>query len=152
MLFQGEPPWKDSASSHRAFAYFDEFRKNWQVIHSTGKEGVNEDSFEEFEKHYLFVKWIPIDIKINSGMFYIWRNNILGRKYDGLQLFGLFLKLIGFITFNSLGGNFRRMTCNEVFLSFCSQVLDQEVGDPDDWDMLMTDALADKIANGGLAQ
>jgi hypothetical protein len=152
MLFQGEWPWKESSSSHRALAYFDDVSKEWAVIHSNGSEGVNEDDFHEFEKHYTFVSWIPMDIKIKNGVFALWRLNILGREYDHWQIAGLAMKLLGLISFNKFGSNFKKMTCNEVFLSFCSQVLKHDVGDPDNWDMKMTDSLAERVAAGGLAQ
>jgi len=147
MLFQGMNPFNKNSSSHRALGYVcpDGHTK---VIDSTGKYGVSVHSIYDFTKKHKIVEETYFKLDLSCYDVNEWVISILGRKYDKLQIFGLLIKRVfGFITFNSLGKNYRALTCNEVILNFIEEfkVVKQIIVDSDNWDLIMTDKLIDNI-------
>jgi len=143
MLFQGMKPWEASANSHRGLGF--EVDGDMFVIDSTGKEGVEVTRRDIFERKYKIVEEWKFEKNITFINFDCWVSSIDSLFYDRWQLLGLFLKLIGLISFNYFGSNFRKLTCNEVFLYFTEEFYGENIGDPDNWDLRMTDKLAKKI-------
>jgi len=147
MLFQGMLPWRKESTSHRAllFTIGNTYAK---VYDSNGSEGVNVSSFEDFITRYEIIESSQINASISKKDIYKWTEKVLNAKYDYLQVFGLFLKrAIGFISFNSIGKNYKAMTCNELVLNFIQhfKLSEIKVKDSDNWDLLMTDKLVDTI-------
>lgn len=148
MIFQGMAPWKKSSTSHRALGVLKR-RNEIEVIESTGKHGVHVDSLDEFKKKYEIVEEIGFRYPLGYNDFHKWERSVVGLEYDYLQVFGLLLKrMFGFITFNSMGKNFKALICNEVILNFMIhfKIMKDQVKDSDNWDLLMTDALIDKLS------
>jgi hypothetical protein len=147
MLFQGMLPWKKDSTSHRAMGFVDRLG-NTMIIDSTGDNGVSESTVEDFQLKYKTIEFIEYEANINHGEFKSWRRKTLNKKYDQLQVLGLLIKrLFGFISFNTIGKNYRSLTCNEVFISFIVDLnlMKFHIKDPDNWDLLMTDELAEKL-------
>jgi len=152
MIMQGMAPWKKQSSSHRALGYYCPKNKH-RILDSTWATGFRDISFDEFSKQYKVVESSKIKTSTNKSEFYEWKNSINGLKYDHLQILGLAIKrLFGFVTLNSIGKNFKALTCNEVILHFCIyfNLTKVELGDPDNWDLVMTDELVDRIIKGSI--
>lgn len=143
MFFQGMVPWDKKANSHRALGF--EIDGNIMVIDSTGDKGVEISRRDRYEERYIIVEETHFEKDITFIDFDSWVSSIDSLFYDKWQLVGMFFKLIGLISFNFLGSNFRRLTCNEVFLYFAETFYGVEIGDPDNWDLRMTDKLASEI-------
>lgn len=146
MIFQGENPFKSSSTSHRALGY--DFMDCEYVIDSTGGYGVKDQCMGEFLEKYKIIETIEFEMNITIGDFCQWIASQNGKKYDRLQVFGLLLKIIGFISFNKIGKNYKKLTCNELILNFVETYLQIPVGDSDNWDMLMVDYLVNEIKAG----
>jgi len=148
MIFQGMAPWKKSSTSHRALGYRCPLGKMW-IVDASGKYGVQKRLLVDFSKQYKIVEGDRFDLKVNPNNFYMWVNDHNGLKYDYLQVFGLLIKqLFGFITFNTLGKNYKALTCNELIVKFAIDfhLIDKNlVKDSDNWDLLMTDELIDTL-------
>lgn len=146
MIFQGENPFNKRSTSHRALGY-QIMETDW-VVDSTGGHGVLDQTFHEFELKYKVIEKITFTLDIDTGDFCQWVAAQKGKKYDRLQILGLIFKILGFITFNKMGKNYKKLTCNELVLNFVATYLKIPVGDPDNWDMLMTDNLITEIKAG----
>jgi len=146
MLFQGMNPFDKNATSHRAMRYT--FNNRTFVIDATKKYGVRDISEGDFLQEYTIVEHIYIPYQVEDNRFFAWLDELKEKKYDSLQLLGLFLKLVGLLTFNTIGHNFKKLTCNEVFLNWAETFLKLAVGDSDNWDLLMTDVLASEVGDG----
>ncbi len=154
MIFQGMAPWRRDSSSHRALAYSCCRIGELRVVDSTGSEGVQDRSYSEWSEQYRAVRKVTYATnKIDRLRFQEWIQEIEGLRYDHRQIWGLLAKqLLGFVTFNSFGKNFRALTCNEVVLSFLLHfglVSESDIGDPDNWDLVMTDNLLNRVITGG---
>jgi hypothetical protein len=67
-----------------------------------------------------------------------WLTDQKHKEYDRLQVLGLALKCLGFISFNAIGNNYKKLICSELILSFLETFMGKHVGDPDNWDLHMT--------------
>lgn len=137
MLFQGFWPWDKKAYSHNAILFTDKYGVD-RVIDSTTKNRVAISNGFEFFKKYKLVEIVELPAPITQHLFDVWTKKIIGRKYDKLQLFGLVLKILGLATFNKIGNNYKRMTCNEVILNYLETFKSYDFGDPDNYDLNMT--------------
>ncbi len=146
MLFQGEMPWNKKSSSHRALGY--DIYENEYVVDSTGGYGVLDQCMGEFLEKYKITETIEFEMDIELGPFVEWVASQKGKKYDRLQVTGLALRLLGLISFNKMGWNYKRLTCNELILHFADTFTAVPVQDPDNWDMLLTDELIEEIKAG----
>jgi len=147
MLAQGMKPWNKDANSHRALQYSIMGSTQW-VLDSTGSDGVRESWLIGFESHYKIVERIEFDLDIDKNKFVTWVSRQSGKKYDYLDVIGDLLRVLNIISFNKIGRNYKRLTCNEVFISFCQDILNIDLGDPDQYDLLSTDEIARKLKRG----
>lgn len=147
MLAQGMKPWDKNANSHRALQYSIMGETQW-VLDSTSSNGVKENWLTAFKVHYKIIDQIEFDIKVDRSDFIKWLTRQVGKKYDFLDVFGDLMRVLNIVSFNKIGRNYKRLTCNEVFISFCQEVLNIDLGDPDQYDLLSTDEIARKLKRG----
>lgn len=144
MVFQGEKPWEKSSTSHRALKYW--IGETEWVVDSTGAKGVKDQVLDPtFTDKYFIVDEMEFELDIDPGEFCDWIDSIIGRKYDRLGIFGLALKILGFVSFNTIGHNYRRLSCNEVMVHFMEKFRDLKVVDSDNWDLNMTDQMMERM-------
>lgn len=138
MIFQGMNPFRKTSWSHNAvnFRIYNEEK----VIHATSK-GVEIVSFSEFISHYTLVGMKELPPPVSVDHFDRWTRKIEGRGYDFLQIFGLAAKMLGFITFNRYGSNFKRMVCSEVILNYLKEFHGYTFIDSDDFSLIDTWAM-----------
>lgn len=137
MIFQGMNPFSKKAYSHNAILFTDRYGVD-RVIDSTVGDRVAVSMDRDFFKKYKLIEMVEMPAPITMHLFNAWTRKIVGRKYDQLQIVGLALKVLGFISFNKLGGNYKRMTCNEVPLDYLRTFKGMEFGDSDNYDLNMT--------------
>ncbi len=128
MIFQGN-------FSHMALGYESE-TGNHMIADVTSK-GCRDMKEDIFFKKYKIVGFKKIKFEINRIEFLDWLEEFKGVNYDTLQIFGLALKVLGFITFNTIGKNYKNLTCNELILSFFERFRKIKVKDSDNWDLNM---------------
>jgi len=136
MIFQGFKPWDEKAYSHLAVE-FTSITGYSKVIDSTSK-GVQDKLSQKFFKKYSIVDYRKLELNCDIIEFLKWFEQIEDRPYDYHQIFGLALKVLGFISFNTYGKNYKALTCNEVILSMLENFTSYTFGDPDNYDLLMT--------------
>ncbi len=136
MMFQGMWPWHKKAYSHMAISY-ESISGRTKFADSTSK-GVRDMVSDVFLKKYAIVDSISIEISANYNGFIDWFETIEGFMYDKLQLLGLLARSIDIITFNSMGSDLNKLTCNEVVLSLLIHFKNLEVKDTDDYDLNRT--------------
>lgn len=144
MIFQKMLPWKPSSYSHFCLIYESETGRS-KCIDATAK-GVRDRTSAQFFKEYKLVNFKTFEVDTNRQEFLEWYEEIEGRKYDMSQILGLALKILGFMSYNKLGRNYKAMTCNEVIISFFEHFYGVQVGDPDNYDLLMTWELTEKMS------
>lgn len=137
MIFQGMSPFSKKSYSHNAILFTDRYGVD-RVIDSTVKGSVAISNGYAFFKRYKLIEMVEMPAPITKHLLDVWTKKIVGRKYDQLQIFGLTLKILGLISFNNFGGNYKRMTCNEVVLSYLKTFKGLEFGDSDNYDLNMT--------------
>ena len=146
MIFQGEKPWDKNATSHRALGYW--VGETFWIVDSTGGKGFHDQLFHPvFNRKYWIVDQMDFEMDIDPNDFVEWVEENEGKKYDRLHVFGLALKLLGLVSFNTLGRNFKRLTCNEVMVHFMVHFGKLKVKDPDNWDLNMTDQMMERMVN-----
>lgn len=137
MIFQGMNPFKKSSWNHLACSYLDE-AGHFRFFDSTGKYGFEERSFHTFHKtnHIVETYYVRIPGKREQLIDWIFDNDPI--DYDKGQIKGNILQLLGLVSFNKFGKNFKRLTCNEVFLKLLKDFRGIYQGDPDNYDLLTT--------------
>lgn len=143
MIFQKMLPWKKDSYSHFCLIYESETGRN-KCIDSTSK-GVRDRTSAQFFQEYKMVNFKTFEVDTNRQEFLEWFEEIEGRGYDSLQILGLALKVLGFVSYNRLGKNYSSLICNEVVLSFFERFYNVQVGDPDNYDLKMTWELTETI-------
>ena len=136
MLLQGMNPFSKKAYSHNAIM-FKGLDGKFLVIDSTSKSVRIQSDISSF-KHYKFISQKKMPRPKDELSFILWLQNILGREYDKLQIFGLLLKMLHLISFNKMGADYNKMTCNEVILNYLEYHCDFYFGDPDNFDLIRT--------------
>lgn len=144
MIFQGMKPWKKRAYSHMAMSFTSQ-TGNWLYADSTSK-GVRISNEQEFKKKYIIVETVRIKISSSLG-FGKWIEQHLGKSYDTWQIVGLALRLLGFLCLNTLGANWKKMTCNELVLSLIHRFKGIDIVDPDLFDLRMTWKVVESVEN-----
>ncbi len=132
MMFQNYMPWNKKAWSHMALSIGDGF-----VIDASGK-GVLKSTEAVFFDEYTLVDMVMIDIDATISEYKAWEQQHTGKKYDVLGIIGLLLKALGFVTFNKIGHNYKRLICSELILNLIDTFKDVYVGDSDNYDLNMT--------------
>lgn len=145
MLFQGMLPWKKTSWSHMSISYTS-ITGNKKFIDATGAHGVTERIASRYAKKYVVIDSILFLIDANEIQFQHWVESQEGKSYDHGQLVGLALKLLGFFSVNTLGSNMRKLTCNELILSFLNEFKSANVLESDNYDLLMTWNLARRLS------
>lgn len=140
MLFQKMLPWKKDSFSHMAIIYLSETGM-MQVIDATGK-GVRNRTILNFIKDYEIIEEISFSSKMERKDFLKWYESIEGLPYDHSQIWGLTLRSLGLLTLNTFGHNYKKMICNEVFISLVEYAYGIDLGDSDNYDLIQTWELA----------
>jgi len=143
MLFQKMPPWRRSSYSHFCLIFKSETGRE-KCLDSTSK-GVRDRTTYSFFQDYRLVNLKTFEVDTSRKEFLEWVEDIEGLHYDKGQIIGLALKLLGFMSYNRLGKNYKALTCNEVALLFFKTFLNTAVGDPDNYDLLMTWELTESL-------
>lgn len=144
MIFQSMKPWSDKAYSHMAISFLSQ-TGNWLYADSTSK-GVRVSNTENFKAKYKIIE--TIRVKVPEGIaFGRWLEQHLGKSYDNWQIVGLAIRLFGFMSLNTLGANWAKMTCNELVLSLIWRFKGIDVVDPDLYDLKMTWKVVESVEN-----
>jgi len=144
MIFQGQNPFNKKSSSHRAV----QFGPN-SIIDCTGGKGVKVNTECNFLDKYTIVDTIDFNLDSTQSDLWHWVETIENKPYDYLDIFGdLLRRMFNFFSFKKIGKNWDRLTCNEVALSFAKRFYNVCIGDPDVWDLILTDKLMKEISEG----
>lgn len=145
MLFQQMKPWHPSSYNHMAISYVGH-TGTWKFADSTFFHGVRDEQPEnEFLDRYKIVHTKRLELDCESVEFKAWLEAQRGKKYDKLSLIGIAGKVLKLFKRNPFGSDFRKMICNELILSMIVRFYGVEVGDPDNYDMLMTADLVESL-------
>lgn len=145
MLFQGMNPCKSSSYNHMALSYIGS-TGSWKYADSNMANGVQDDQPEnEFTDKYKIIHTTNIEIGNEPVLFKAWLENHRGKKYDKWHIIGLIGKLLHIFKRNPLGADFRKMVCNELVLSMIIRFCGVTIGDPDNYDLLMTADLVESL-------
>lgn len=134
MIFQGMKPWKEDSWSHMAISYLS-ITGDWKFADSTSK-GVRSFPRNRFLMRYIILDTKILDIKVRPEEFLRWFEEHEGKEYDSLQIVGLALKVLGFVSNNTIGNNWKKLICSELVLSMLSRFRGIKVVDPDSYDLL----------------
>lgn len=145
MLLQGMRPWKSNAYSHMAIMYVG-CTGNQRVIDARGKAGVDDRIRNRFDSEYKVVNIERVEINAAIDEFKMWSEEQEVKLYDKASIAGMALKLLGIFKSNPLGHNWRKMTCNQLVLSFINKFFTYKIGDPDNYDLLMTNQVVRSVA------
>lgn len=69
----------------------------------------------------------------------------LGKKYDFKSLFGLALKSLGLISFNTIGSNYKKLICSELVIMFLERFFNAKVKDSDNFGLKETERVLNDI-------
>lgn len=145
MLFQKMKPWAPLSYNHMAISYIGQTGV-WKYADSTLAYGVRDDQPEnEFLDSYKIISTKELDVGNDPIFFKAWLEAQRGREYDKWHIVGLAGKLLHIFKRNPWGADFRKMICNELVLSMIIRFYGVEIGDPDDYDLLMTEDLVDSL-------
>lgn len=144
MFFQKMMPWNLFSFSHMAVLY-STCSGRPRVLDATGKHGVSSRIAKRFNGEYKIVKSYTIEICAEYDCFVNWSEEQEMKHYDFEGLTGLALKMLGIVRNNPLGHNWRKMTCNEVVLSLIKRFYGKDIGDSDNYDLIMTEELVKSI-------
>lgn len=145
MLFQQMKPWGQHSYNHMAISYVGHTGA-WKFADSTFAHGVRDEQPEaEFLDSYDIVKTVRLEVDCENVQFKAWLEAQRGKKYDHLGILGMVGKILKLFKRNPWGSDFRRMICNELVLSMITRFYGVEIGDPDNYDLLMTDDLVDSL-------
>ena len=133
MFFQGMNPFNKKSYSHNALVVTS--KSGTKVIDVTASRGVSHVSESKYFEKYRLIDMIEIVPPGNMFDFAEWYLSIQGRKYDKLQIAGLFLKAIGLISFNKIGHNYKRLICCELILNYLETFSNLELYDSDSVDL-----------------
>lgn len=131
MIFQGMNPFNRDSWSHMSISINDKF------FDVTG-DGCLEHASKSFFKKYRIVESHEISKEITDVDFYDFFNEFRGRRYDKLQIVGLLLKSLGFISFNKIGRDFKRLICNELIIAYLAHFHNFKFKDSDNFDLIST--------------
>lgn len=137
MIFQGMNPFKKESYQHLAMSYITE-HGDLRVCQSTRKLGVHEISYSEFQEQYEVVGSRTFSKQVTIKDYMSWYKSIEGKPYDKWQVVGLAFKALNFISFNTMGSNYRKLICNEVPLNFLEKFENIIVVDSDNYDLINT--------------
>lgn len=131
MIFQKMKPWENDSYAHMAISYSDTF-------YDVSGKGYRVHSKGEFLKKYKIVKSHEFNLEISEEDFNQFSLSHKGKKYDQLQILGIALKMLGIISFNTLGRDFKRLICNELIISYLHEFHGLEFKDSDNFDLIDT--------------
>ena len=138
MAFQGMLPWDDLSWNHISCSYVDE-ANHIRFFDATGKYGFEEKSAHTFFKTNKFIGenvYIRIPWDRRQLLDWIYDNEPL--RYDKSDVFGDALRIVGLLTANKYGNNYKKLTCNKVPLKLLNDSRGINFGDPDNFDLLTT--------------
>ena len=145
MAFQKMKPWCSSSYNHMAISYIGQTGV-WKYADSTFAHGVRDDQpEEEFLDRYKIISTKQLDVGNDPVFFKAWLEAQRGKLYDKWSILGLIGKLLNVFKRNPWGADFRKMICNELVLSMITRFYGVEIGDPDNYDLLMTEDLVDSL-------
>lgn len=110
----------------------------WIVADVTGSDGFRCNNLGKWSEKHQIVESRLLRTTPSSSYFMTWMVKHLGVEYDQGQVFGLLLRALGLFTNNTMGHNYKKMTCNELVLSYAEEFLGAEIGDSDEYDLNMT--------------
>jgi len=145
MLFQKMLPWCSGSYNHMAISYIGQTGV-WKYADSTLSNGVVDDQPEsEFLDKYQVIDTKTIDIGNDPVFFKAWLEAQRGKEYDKWHIVGLVGKLLHIFKRNPWGADFRKMICNELLLSMIIRFQGVTIGDPDNYDLIMTWELVESL-------
>lgn len=139
MLFQGMKPWDRKSWSHMAIKYLGSY--SFQRVSDASGKTLRSRDIDKFLKEYEIVGAYTVEVNVKAGHFESWVQGMEGIKYDYQQLFGIALRILGFLSVNTMGKDYKRMTCNEFIMKMYDRFgrLGEVIGDPDNYDLLKTE-------------
>ena len=128
-----------------AMSYLDS-NQEWRYADSTVAHGVRCSQFsDEFSSRYEVVHTKTVTVDTTREALVEWLEEHCRKKYDIWNVIGLMGKILHIFKRNPFGADFRKMVCNELILAFIKKFYDFEIGDPDNYDLLMTADLVESL-------
>jgi len=145
MIFQKMSPFNAFSYNHMAISYVGQTGM-WKYADSTLNNGVVYGQQElEFYRRYRVTHTTRLELAAEDVGFKAWIEANAGKKYDKWSIVGLIGKALHIFKRNPMGSDFRRMICNELILSMISRFCNVQLGDSDDYDLIMTAELVESI-------
>ena len=151
MILQGMAPWNKTSWSHMSLSYTS-ITGNKKFIDATGTLGVTERIASRFAKKYTVIESMMFTPEINETQFQHWVESQEGKMYDHGQIAGLLMKILGLTTINVLGDNFKKLTCNELVITYLNEFHNADIFNSDQFDLNMTWVLARTIGSTGVSK
>ena len=131
MIFQGMKPWDKAAWSHMSMSVGSKF------FDITGK-GCKEHYPEDFLETYTIIESHRLEYEPTKEDFYEFFDSMRAKKYDKLQIFGLLLKGLNIISFNTIGHNMDKLVCNELIIAYLFHFNSFKFKDSDNFGLINT--------------
>tara|TARA_R110002012_G_scaffold254101_1_gene433166 strand:- start:605 stop:1087 length:483 start_codon:yes stop_codon:yes gene_type:complete len=131
MIFQGMNPFNKNAWAHMSISIGDKF-------FDVTSAGCKEYTRDEFLKKYRLIESHQIKADITTVEFYEFFDKFRGKEYDKLQIVGLLLKSLGFISFNFIGNDFKKLICNELIIAYLAHFHSFKFKDSDNFGLIDT--------------
>jgi len=145
MLFQSMNPFKSSSYNHFSISY-DNIDGQQVFADSTFAHGLQiNQSLYEYISRYTLIETMDLDLTSEPIFFRSWLGSYKDSKYDVAGIIGLAFKILHVFKRNPFGSNFKKMTCNELILLVLESFKGVKVGDPDNYDLLMTAKLLERL-------
>lgn len=126
-------------------------RFNNTIIDATSKD-VRIQNVEYFLGHYEITNRFYLRTSATEQDIYNWALRISNRKYGFMQIVGIALMVLGITKKNIFGKDYQDLICNEVVVSFITDVMKVDVEqfgflpDSDAFDLVSTEALVRLIS------
>ncbi len=104
-------------------------------LDATGK-GVRFNNESEFLSRYKVVGSMDVLVNAGRGAFEAWGQAHLNIDYDRLQIIGNALQVLKFICYNTIGRDFKKLTCAEFILKAFVDFNKLKIKDPDSIDLV----------------
>lgn len=116
------------------------------VVDATSKD-VRIQSVDYFLSHYEITNRFYLKTAASEADIFNWAVRISNRKYGFLQIVGIAMMVMGIVKKNPFGKGYKDLICNEVIISFITEVMGVSVRDfgfledSDSFDLVMTEKL-----------
>lgn len=143
MIFQGMNPFKRESYSHLSIMFVSSTGNNI-MLDATG-HSVRVRTYESWARDNKAVGGCELDIDCEFNTFLLWVESVLGIEYSKIGIVGLLMRSIGLFSTNKIGSNYKKMICSELVVNLIDSFYDLEIGDSDNYDLIMSWELAQSV-------